>query len=313
MLTFAARRLILVIPVALGVMLLTFLLLHMTPGDPAQAIAGPDASPEVVEQIRQQLGLDRPLPAQFMGYLTRVLRGDLGDSIISRQSVAGEIQRVFAGTMELVIAAVLWSIPVAILIGTAAAVWRGTVIDKGLMALALMGLSIPIYWTGLILIWFLSFKLNLFPISGRGGPIWTLKGIHYLLLPALTLGTVLVGSTARLTRATMLEVLRNDFVRTARAKGVSQRIVLFKHALRNASLPIITLIGLQLGSLLGGAVVTETVFTWPGMGRMVVRAILSKDFPVVQGIVLVMALLFLTINLVVDLLYAVLDPRVRYT
>ncbi len=312
MLGYAARRLIMLLPVCLGVLVLTFFLLQLIPGDPAVALSGPNAPPEVVEELRVQMGLDKSLPVQFGLYLLRVVRGDLGVSILSRLSVSSEIHRVFGATMELTIASMAWSVPLAVLAGIVSAVTRGSLIDKGMMALALMGVSLPLFWVGLMLIWLLGFQLNWLPISGRGAT-WTLDGLRHLTLPALTLGANLVGRFSRVTRATVLEVLRQDYIRTARAKGVAERVVLYRHALRNAALPIVTLIGLQFGWLLGGAVVTETVFSWPGMGRHVIKAILAKDYPMAQGIILVMAMLFVLINLGVDLLYAALDPRVKYT
>ncbi|MBI4277728.1 MAG: ABC transporter permease, partial [Armatimonadetes bacterium] len=234
-------------------------------------------------------------------------------SIVSKKAVGEEIRRVLGATLQLVAAAMAWAVTVAIVLGVTSAVRPGTLVDKAVMVLGLLGLSLPIFWVGLMLIWWLAFRWQMFPISGWGGPIWTAEGFYYTVLPAVTLGANLVGSLARMTRAQVLEVLRQDYIRTALAKGLVQRRVLYTHALRNAALPIVTLVGLQFGYLLGGAVVTETVFSWPGMGRTVVRAILSKDFPLVQGIVLTMALSFVTINLLVDLLYAALDPRIRYT
>lgn len=306
------RRLLMLLPVALGVMTLSFAMLQLTPGDPAVTIAGPDAPPDTIEALRRELGLDRPVHVQLLTYLGNVLSGNLGQSIVSKKDVAEEIGRVFGATLQLVAAAMVWAVLTAIPLGITSAVHRGKPVDKAVMSVSLLGLSMPIFWIGLMLIWWLSFEWKLFPISGWGGPIWTSKGAHYTVLPALTLGSNLVGSLARLTRAAVLEVLRQDYIRTARAKGLAEWRVLYVHALRNAALPLLTLIGLQFGYLLGGAVVTETVFSWPGMGRMVIRAILSKDFPIVQGVVLVMALSFVTINLLVDLLYAILDPRIRY-
>jgi ABC-type dipeptide/oligopeptide/nickel transport system permease component len=301
-----------VVPVALGVVAFSFFMLHLTPGDPAVTIAGPDAPRDAVEALREELGLTRPVHVQFIAYLAKILSGNLGHSIVSKRPVGEEIRRVLGATLQLVAAAMAWAVTVAIVLGVTSAVRPGTLVDKAVMVLGLLGLSLPIFWVGLMLMWWLSFRWQLFPISGWGGPIWTADGLYHTVLPAATLGANLVGSLARMTRATVLEVLRQDYIRTARAKGLVPRRVVYTHALRNAALPIVTLVGLQFGYLLGGAVVTETVFSWPGMGRTVVRAILSKDFPLVQGIVLTMALSFVTVNLLVDLLYAALDPRIRY-
>ncbi len=306
------RRLLATIPVAFGVMVFSFSMLHLTPGDPAVTIAGADAPRDAVEALREQLGLNRPVWGQFAAYLGQVVSADLGQSIVSNRPVGEEIRRVFGPTIQLVLAAMTWAMLVALALGIVAAVRRGSLLDQAVMAVGLMGLSLPIFWIGLMLIWWLSFQWSLFPISGWGGPIWTTRGFHHTVLPAVTLGATLVGPLARLTRAAVLEVLRQDYIRTARAKGLVERRVVVLHALRNAALPIVTLIGLQFGYLLGGAVVTETIFSWPGMGRTVVIAILSKDFPMVQGIVVTMALTFVTLNLLVDLFYAVLDPRIRY-
>ncbi|MDR7481152.1 MAG: ABC transporter permease [Armatimonadota bacterium] len=309
---YVVRRLLMLGPVMVGVMVFSFSMLHLTPGDPAVIIAGPDAPRDAVEALREELGLTRPVYVQFAAYLTNVLSGNLGQSIVSKKPVAEEIRRVFGATLQLVVAAMAWAVSVAVVLGVTSAVHPGTWVDKVVMVTGLLGLSLPIFWIGLMLIWWLGFRWGVFPISGWGGPIWTAQGAYYTILPALTLGANLVGALARMTRATVLEVLRQDYIRTARAKGLAERRVVYLHALRNAALPIITLVGLQVGYLLGGAVVTETIFSWPGMGRTVVRAILSKDFPLVQGIVLTMALSFVTINLLVDLLYAALDPRIRY-
>lgn len=306
------RRLIAALPVVLGVMIVSFLMLHLAPGDPAVVIAGADATPEAVAAVRAQLGLDRPLPERFLTYLRKVVRGDLGHSLVSRKPVAEEIRRVFGPTLQLVVAALGFALATALVLGVASAVWRGTLIDRIATVAGVLGLSLPIFWVGLMLIWWLSFQWALFPVSGWGGPIWTLRGLHHTALPALTLGATLVGPLARMTRATLLEVLRQDYVRTARAKGLGEARVVGVHALRNAALPIITVVGLQLGYLLGGAVVTETIFGWPGMGRTAVLAILARDFPLVQGIVITGALTFVAVNLLVDLLYVRFDPRLRY-
>lgn len=309
---YIVRRVLAAIPVVLGVMVLSFAMLHLAPGDPAVVVAGADAPPEAVEAIRRQLGLTRPVPVQFLGYLGQTVSGNFGHSLVSRKPVSEEIRRLLGPTLQLVVAALGFAVTAALVLGVASAVWRGTLLDRLATAAGVLGLSLPIFWVGLMLIWWLAFQWSLFPISGWGGPIWTARGFHYTILPALTLGATLIGPLARMTRATLLEVLGQEYIRTARAKGLAEPRVVYVHALRNAALPLITVVGLQFGYLLGGAVVTETIFGWPGMGRTAVLAILSRDFPIVQGIVVTVAVGFVAVNLLVDLLYAVFDPRIRY-
>ncbi|BBK36878.1 peptide ABC transporter permease [Allostella sp. ATCC 35155] len=305
------QRLLLSVPVLFGVLLIGFLLLQVVPTDPAVVLAGPMASQDIVDAIRRDLGLDEPLWYQFGLYIGRVLQGDLGKSIISNLGVAEELGRTLGPTIELLIACLIWAIPLGIAMGTVAAVFRGKLLDRIIMAFSVAGVSIPVFFLGLVLIWYVGYKLQLLPFTGRGGPLWSWDGIRHLILPAVTLGGVFVGPIARMTRTTVLEVLGADYVRTARAKGLTEPRVVVRHALRNALIPIVTLIGLQIGFLLGGAVVTETMFSWPGVGRLAVGAILSRDFPVAQGAIIVLALAFLLINLAVDVLYAFLDPRVQ--
>jgi len=311
MLAHIARRLLTAIPVMFGVLLIGFVLLQVVPTDPAVVRAGPLATPDVIEAIRRDLGLDRPLWMQFLLYLGRLAQGDLGVSIINNVPVAQELGNTIGPTLELMAGSLFWSIPLGILLGTVAAYWRGSIFDRAVMAFAVAGVSVPVFFVGLILIWFVGFKWQLLPFTGRAGPIWTLEGLEALALPALTLGGVFVGPVARMTRTAVLDVLGADHVRTARAKGLVERMVVLHHALRNALIPVVTLIGLQIGFLLGGAVVTETIFSWPGVGRLAVGAILSSDMPMAQGTIIVLSLGFIVINLVVDVLYAVLDPRVR--
>lgn len=305
------QRLLLSVPVLFGVLLIGFLLLQVVPTDPAVVLAGPMASQDIIDAIRRDLGLDQPLWYQFGLYIGRVLQGDLGKSIISNLGVAEELGRTLGPTIELLIACLIWAIPLGIAMGTVAAVFRGKLLDRIIMAFSVAGVSIPVFFLGLVLIWYVGYKLQLLPFTGRGGPLWSWDGIRHLILPAITLGGVFVGPIARMTRTTVLEVLGADYVRTARAKGLTEPRVVVRHALRNALIPIVTLIGLQIGFLLGGAVVTETMFSWPGVGRLAVGAILSRDFPVAQGAIIVLALAFLLINLAVDVLYAFLDPRVQ--
>ncbi|NMJ42287.1 ABC transporter permease [Roseomonas sp. JC162] len=311
MLRHAIQRLILAIPVMFGVLLIGFLLMQVVPTDPATVRAGPTATPDVIAAIRADLGLDEPLYKQFGLYVWRLLHGDLGSSIINNVPVSQELGATIGPTLELMFASLFWSIPLGILLGTLAGYWRGSLIDRTIMAISVAGVSVPVFFLGLVLIWFVGFQWQWLPFTGRAGPIWTLDGMLSLILPAVTLGGVFIGPVARMTRTAVLDVLSADHVRTARAKGLTERLVVMRHALRNALVPVITLIGLQIGFLLGGAVVTETVFSWPGVGRLAVGAILSSDFPMAQGTIIVLSMGFIVINLTVDVLYAALDPRIR--
>ena len=311
MLRHVIHRLALSIPVLLGVLLVGFLLMQVVPTDPATVRAGPMASADVVAAIRKDLGLDQPVPVQFGLYLGRLLRGDLGVSVINNIPVSQELGGTIGPTAELMLASLIWSVPLGIALGTAAAYRRGQVLDRAIMAVSVAGVSVPVFFVGLLLIWFVGFRWQLLPFTGRGGPLWTAEGLASITLPALTLGGVFVGPVARMTRTSVLDVLGAEHVRTARAKGLPERLVVLRHALRNALIPVVTLIGLQIGFLLGGAVVTETLFSWPGVGRLAVGAILSADFPMAQGTILVLAGGFLAVNLGVDLLYALLEPRIR--
>ena len=311
MLRHILQRLLLTIPVLFGVLLIGFLLMQVVPTDAATVRAGPSATPDVIEAIRADLGLDEPLAVQFALYLGRLLRGDLGVSIINNVPVAQELAATIGPTVELMVASLVWAIPLGILMGTVAAYWRGSLLDRAIMAVSVGGVSVPVFFLGLVLIWFVGFKWQWLPFTGRGGPLWTLEGLRAIILPAITLGGVFVGPVARMTRGAVVEVLSADHVRTARAKGLGERAVVLHHALRCALIPVVTLIGLQIGFLLGGAVVTETVFSWPGVGRLAVGAILSSDIPMAQGTIILLSLGFLMINLIVDILYAALDPRIR--
>ena len=307
----AAQRLLMAIPVLFGVVLVGFLLMQVVPNDPALVRAGPSATPEVIEAIRRDMGLDRPLYEQFGLYLWRLAHGDLGVSIINNVPVIQELGNTVGPTLELMFASLIWSIPLGIAMGTAGAYWRGKLVDRVITALAVAGGSIPVFFLGLVLIWYVGFKLQLLPFTGRAGPLWSEEGLQAIILPALALGGSFIGPVARMTRTAVLDVLGVEHVRTARAKGLGEYRVVTRHALRNAMIPVVTLIGLQIGFLLGGAVVTETVFSWPGVGRLAVGAILSADFPMAQGTIIVLSLGFIIINLVVDVLYAALDPRMR--
>jgi ABC-type dipeptide/oligopeptide/nickel transport system permease component len=304
------HRLLISIPALIGVLFLCFCLLQVVPADPAMVIAGPDAKPETIAAIRQELGLDRSIAVQFFEYIMRLMRGDLGRSIISNKKVIEELALTIGPTVELMVGGMLIAVPTGMTLGTLAAVNRGSLTDRFIMAISVAGVSMPVFFIGLILIQYVGFHWALLPFTGRTGPVWD-GGLPSLILPALTLGLVLIGPIARLTRTAVLEVLGADFVRTARAKGLRETVVIVHHALRNALIPVVTLIGLQAAFLLGGAVVTETMFSWPGVGRLAVGAIVSSDFPTAQGAIMILAIAFLTINLLVDVLYVYLDPRVQ--
>ncbi|MBM3622741.1 MAG: ABC transporter permease, partial [Alphaproteobacteria bacterium] len=282
-----AHRLLISIPALVGVLFLCFCLMQVVPADPAMIIAGPDAKKETIDAIRKDLGLDRPIPIQFIEYIVRVVQGDLGRSIISNKKVIEELSQTIGPTVELMLGAMLLAVPIGMSLGTLAAVKRGSVVDRIIMAFSVAGVSMPVFFIGLILIQYVGFKWALLPFTGRTGPVWA-GGLPSLILPAVTLGAVLIGPISRLTRTAVLEVLGADFVRTARAKGLRETVVIVHHALRNALIPVVTLIGLQAAFLLGGAVVTETMFAWPGVGRLAVGAIVSSDFPTAQGAIMIL-------------------------
>jgi ABC-type dipeptide/oligopeptide/nickel transport system permease component len=307
----AVQRLLMAVPVMFGVLLVGFLLMQVVPTDPAVVRAGPTATADVVAAIRRDLGLDEPLYVQFALYLWRLAQGDLGVSIINNVPVAQELRATIGPTLELMFASLIWSVPLGVAMGTVAAYYRGSLLDRIIMAFSVAGVSVPVFFVGLLLMWLVGFHWQLLPFTGRTGPLWTWEGIRGVILPAVTLGGVFVGPVARMTRTAVLDVLGAEHVRTARAKGLPERLVVLRHALRNALIPVVTLIGLQIGFLLGGAVVTEQVFSWPGVGRLSVGAITSSDLPMAQGTIIVLSLGFIVINLIVDLLYGVLDPRVR--
>ncbi len=303
--SYLIRRLLIALPTLFGVVLLVFLMVRLAPGDPAVLLAGEYAPPEVVEAIRERYGLDRPLPEQFLIYLGNLLRGDLGESARSRRPVAVELATYFPNTLELATAAILVALLTGVPLGILAALRPGSGLDLGVMTLALLGVSMPVFWFGLLAILIFSVQLGWFPVAGKGS-------LAHLVLPAVTLGVNATALLARMTRGALLEVLGQDYIRTARAKGLPERAVVYKHALRNALIPVVTVAGLEFGTLLAGAVVTETIFAWPGLGQLLVGSILARDYPVVQGAVLLVAALFVLINLLVDLVYAWIDPRVRY-
>jgi ABC-type dipeptide/oligopeptide/nickel transport system permease component len=283
-----------------------FLILHLIPGDPARSAAGPDASEEDVDLIRKSYGLDQPLPTQYWIYLKKLLRGDLGRSFRTRRPVIQEIRRRLPATAELSACAMLIAVLLGIPIGILSSLKPRTLLDNMVTFLAVFGISMPIFFLGLILMIVFSSIFMWLPPTGRGG-------IQHLILPSFTLGLPYVATIARLTRSNMLDVVSEDYVRTARAKGLSERIVIYKHALINALIPVITLLGLYFGRMLGGAVITETVFAWPGLGRYMIDAIIMRDIYVVQGTILVFAIAVVVVNLIVDLLYGILDPRISYS
>ncbi|MDR7485231.1 MAG: ABC transporter permease [Armatimonadota bacterium] len=306
MLRFLFKRLVAALPVLVGISVAVFLMMHLVPGDPAKMMLGELAvDEEVVANFRHQLGLDDPIPVQYWRFLRNALRGDLGRSILENQPVARMIWQVLPSTVELTLAGMGVAVLLGGALGITAAVRHHTWVDNGSMLLALWGVSMPSFWMGLLLIFLFSLKLGWLPATGQGG--WV-----RLVMPAFTLGYVAAAVIARLVRSSMLEVLRQDYVRTARAKGLAERLVVYRHALRNALIPVVTVMGLQFGALLGGTVVIETVFSRPGIGRLAVTSILSKDFQVTQGTVLMSAVFYTLVNIIVDASYAALDPRIRY-
>lgn len=303
---FALRRLGLLPIVLLGISLVVFMSLHIIPGDPAQTIAGLDATPETLARIRHDFGLDRPLLIQYLVWLTKVLRGDLGKSIVAGEPVLPLLLERYRNTFLLALSGILFSTLLGLPSGALAALRAHTRYDVGTMILTLAGLSIPVFWAGTLFILLFSVKLRWLPATGN--ETW-----KHLILPSITIGINSLGIIARMTRSSMLEVLSQDYIRTARSKGVPESRVIWLHALKNASLPVVTVVGLQFGYLLAGAVVTETVFAWPGIGRLLVDAIFRRNFPVIQGAVLLIAFTFVVLNVIVDLMYAYLDPRIRYS
>jgi peptide/nickel transport system permease protein len=304
--TYIVNRLLQAVPVIVGISVVTFLMLHLVPGDPVQIFAGDKPlTPERADEIRHQLGLDRPLWVQYWDYASHAVRGDLGVGLRSQRPVLDSILEALPSTVELTVAALLLATIVGVSCGVLAAVSHGSWFDTGVMAFAMLGISMPVFYSSLLLLFLFSFTLNWFPATGQGG-------LERLVLPAVALGMTSAAVLARLVRSSMLEVLNQEYVTTARSKGLSANIVVVHHALKNALIPVVTMLGLQLGALLGGAVITETVFSRPGLGRLAVDAISSRDFPLVQGTVLFAAVVYVLVNIVVDVSYAVIDPRIRY-
>ncbi len=327
------RRLVATVPILLGVTIVVFLFLHLIPGDPARVILGERATPEALEEVREQLGLNDPLHVQYLRFIGRLVRGDLGRSIVSNRTVSSELATRFPATIELSVAAMIIAIAVGVPAGIVSATRQYSLFDHASMFIALVGVSMPIFWLGLMLIWLFGLELHWLPVSGRLDVVMELRkitglftldsiltgnfealgnAIAHLVLPGVALGTIPMAIIARMTRSSMLEVMRQDYVRTAHAKGLAERVVIVKHALKNALIPVVTVTGLQFGFLLGGAVMTETIFSWPGVGRLAYDAIMSRDFPMLQGAILLISCVFVFINLVVDVAYAYLDPRIHY-
>ncbi len=330
---YAIRRSLTVVPVLLGVSVLVFSFVHMIPGDPALTMLGERATPEKVAEVRARLGLDRPIWQQYVLYFGNVLHGDLGVSVVRGDPVTTDLLRRFPATVELALAAIVLAIAIGIPIGIGSAVWRNSLLDSLARLGALTGVSMPIFWLGLMLAWFFGVRLRVLPTgfrleSGTTLVPWTnfvmldatLQGdwsaladaLRHLVLPALALATIPLAIIARMTRASMLDVLSREYIRTAEAKGLSRRAVILRHALRNALLPVLTVIGLQVGQLLAGAILTETIFSWPGIGLWVYESIESRDYAIVQGASLFIAAIVVVVNLVTDLLYAAVDPRIKY-
>ncbi|MCL4554777.1 MAG: ABC transporter permease [Actinobacteria bacterium] len=330
---YIVRRLLQLVPVLLGISMVVFIVVHLIPGDPVMVMLGERATPESAERLREELGLNDPLPVQYVHYISNALRGDLGRSVRTNDHVAIEILIRYPATVELTLASLLIAIFGGMFLGIVSAVKQYSWADQAGMVVALFGVSIPVFWLGLMLILVFGVWLHWLPISGRlssdiplaiitrfnlidsvitrnSPAFW--DSLKRLVLPAVTLGSMQMAIVARMTRSSMLEVIRQDYVRTARAKGLPERVVIYKHALKNALIPVVTVVGLTFGRLLGGAVLTETIFGWPGVGRFAVQAILARDYPMVQGAVLLIALGFVLVNLIIDVTYVFLDPRIRY-
>jgi peptide/nickel transport system permease protein len=327
------RRIAMLFPTLLGISIAVFLMVQMVPGDPALVMLGERATPESLEILRSELGLDQPVYVQLGRYLGGLVTGNLGRSIKSRTPVSEEILARFPATFELTVVSMLFACGIGLTIGVLSAVRRGSAIDAIGMTASLAGVSMPIFWLGLVMITTFAVQFGLFPVSGRSSALTYVPSVtgmllidsllagdlrafgdalHHIVLPGITLGTVPAAVIVRMTRSSVLEVIREDYVRTAWAKGLSERVVIVRHALRNASIPVVTVVSLQFGYLLGGAVITETIFAWPGVGRWLLLAVHARDFPVIQGGVLVVAATFVTINLLADVLYVWLDPRISY-
>lgn len=305
MLKYIFKKLLMMIPILLGLTIILFLILHLAPGDPVHLVVGPNVTPEVYENVRRSMGLDRPLIIQYFDYLSNLVKGDLGSSILQHRPVADIVLERFPITIGLGVRALLLSFLIAVPVGIIAAVNRNKSADFIAMTFALVDISMPTFWFGIILLYFFAYKLGLFPISGYG--TW-----KHLVLPVITMGLTDAAVIARMMRSSMLEVIGQDYIRTARAKGLREKVVTNKHALKNALIPVITLLGMRMGWIIGGSVTLEIIFSIPGLGRTMVDSIFSRDYPVVQGSVLILATSVMISNLIADILYALVDPRIRY-
>ena len=327
------KRLAMLVPVVLGVSIIAFSLIHLAPGDPARTMLGERATQEQLNEIREKYGLDEPLYVQYGIWLNGVLHGDLGRSITSHEEVGKEIADRLPNTIELAIGAMIFAIIIGVFAGIISATKQYSITDYTCMGIALFGISMPVFWLGIMLMMIFGVFLGWLPIGGRidllipfqrvtgfmifdsiitGNLPALISVLRHLTLPAIALGTIPMAMIARVTRSSMLEVLRQDFIRTERAKGLSERMVIYKHAVRNAMVPVVTVIGLNVGLLLAGAILTETVFSWPGVGRLVVNAVYERDYPLVVGCILVFAIIFVIVNLITDILYTYIDPRIHY-
>jgi peptide/nickel transport system permease protein len=330
---YAIKRFLTIVPVLIGISLIVFSFIHLIPGDPAVAMLGERATPQRVAEVRAQLGLDKPLYTQYFIYVDKVLHGDLGASILRGDPVLRDLVRRFPATVELAISAILIAISVGVPMGIISAVWRNSFFDGFSRLVALAGVSMPIFWLGLMLAWFFGVVLRWLPTGFRLGTDVTLvsvtnfyildclltknaaalvSSLRHLILPAVALSTIPMAVIARMTRASLLEVLSQDYIRTAESKGLPQRSVILRHAMRNALLPVMTVTGLQVGRLLAGAILTETIFSWPGIGLWIYESIQARDYPIVQGATLFIATIFVMVNLITDVLYAAVDPRIKY-
>ena len=330
---YAIKRFLTIVPVLIGISLIVFSFIHLIPGDPAVAMLGERATPQRVAEVRAQLGLDKPLYTQYFIYVDKVLHGDLGASILRGDPVLRDLVRRFPATVELAISAILIAIIVGVPMGIISAVWRNSFFDGFSRLVALAGVSMPIFWLGLMLAWFFGVVLRWLPTGFRLGTDVTLvsvtnfyildclltknaaalvSSLRHLILPAVALSTIPMAVIARMTRASLLEVLSQDYIRTAESKGLPQRSVILRHAMRNALLPVMTVTGLQVGRLLAGAILTETIFSWPGIGLWIYESIQARDYPIVQGATLFIATIFVMVNLITDVLYAAVDPRIKY-
>ncbi|MCH7645884.1 MAG: ABC transporter permease [Nitrospinae bacterium] len=302
---YVLRRIGLLVPVVLGVVTVVFLIVHLIPGDPVEIMLGEQALAVDREALRHEMGLDKPIHLQYVAFLKGLVRGDLGQSLHTKQPVLTSIARRLPATIELAAAAMAVALLLAIPLGLLAAYKKDSLVDQGSMVFALLGISMPNFWLGPLLIIVFSLKLGWFPVSGRGS-------LAHVVLPAITLGTAMAAILTRMTRASMLDVIQSDYITTARAKGVRESLVVLKHAFRNALIPVVTIVGLQIGGLLAGSIITETIFAWPGIGRLTIQAINARDYPLVQGCVLIIALGYVLVNFATDLLYGLIDPRIRY-